>query len=184
MIEVRANLHTGQTQLYNLGGLNFFYSANLENGEIAEVDLAFAAVPADLVTFHQEITPFAGLTREVQRYDVVLGPAELSKRASYGFYGYPVEGLVGQNMLAQNQRLEPDLKYVGDEDDLRIFKLNHAHPGHEYYHGCSGAAIIDKNGRLVGVVVGGDEENHYIFGVNPSVYTNAIDAVIAGYCSG
>src|SRR5579859_7085248 len=60
VIEVKANLHTGQTQMYNPGGLNFFYSVNLENGEIAEIDLAFAEVPAELTTFHQEITPAAG----------------------------------------------------------------------------------------------------------------------------
>ncbi len=179
MIEVKANPHTNQTQMYYPGGLNFFYSVSLENGEIAEVDLAFAEVPADLTTFHQEITPFAGLTREVPRYDVALGPPVLSKRAAYGFYGYHVEGLVGQNMLSQNQRLEPDLKYVGDENDLRVFRLNHAHPGHSHYRGCSGAAIVDKHGSLVGVVVGGDEANNYIFGVNSTMYTQAINAFLA-----
>ena len=177
-IELSTDFQKGRTQLYAPpGGLHFLEQAGIGGNEGVKVDLAYAEVPIELVSWHQEWTPFGGLTRDDARLDVTLGPNVMSKRPLYGFHGYPADGFVG-NMLTQNQRIESDLKYVSQEAHIRTFLLNHDHPGHDYYKGCSGSAIIDKDGRLSGIVVSGNVEERHIYAVAPSLFIDAILAAL------
>lgn len=180
-VEVRTDFQQGQTQLYAPdGGMHYLNGAGAVDDQGGEVDLAYAAVPDDLVSRHQEWTPYHGLIRDDPRRDVTLGPEVLSSRSVYGFHGYPTEGFVGNmNLLAQNQRLEADLRFAGQVGHVRSFKLPHPHPGHAYYRGCSGAAVIDKDGRLAGIVVSGDVEERLIFAVAVNPFIDQITAVLA-----
>lgn len=169
-IEVRANYHQGNTELFDPGGLHFIVQASLETGEIEEVDFAYVELPHPIETTYQEYTPFAGLIREASRFNIRFDPdLEPSERSVYGFYGQTVDGIVPNGVQFGNV-IEPDLRYVGREDDLLVFRLNHHHPGHDYYQGCSGAPIIDGAGRTHALVVGGDPDHNFIFGVSLRVY--------------
>jgi hypothetical protein len=171
--EIRANYHNHMTQVYLLGGLTFLFTGNLETGEVRQVDLAYQSVPGDLISYHQEFTVADGLTRESERpVFPLIEDVALNRRALYGFCGQANVDIAAQaGYLGLDHRFEPDLRYVRDEDDLHVFRLNHAHPGHEYYEGCSGAPILDSQGRLVALVVGGGEGD-LIYAISPQVYAN------------
>ncbi|MCK9316534.1 MAG: hypothetical protein M0Q48_10400 [Verrucomicrobia bacterium] len=70
---------------------------------------------------------------------------------------------------------ETDMTYVGkDEQGIYFFKLIEKHKGHDYYRGASGAPIVDHEGAIVSMVLGGDEANNLIFGAPISEYSKIL----------
>ncbi len=61
-------------------------------------------------------------------------------------------------------RIVSGLSYIGDSDGFHQFRLPVEHPGHRIFEGCSGAPIIDQEGRSVAFVCGGDKDKSTIRG--------------------
>jgi hypothetical protein len=52
------------------------------------------------------------------------------------------------------------------------------YPGHEYFKGCSGAPILDSDGKLVALVCMGVPAVNSIYGVSVKRYKAALDILV------
>jgi len=102
------------------------------------------------------------------------------KGKKYGFAGFTMPEFDGYHLI-QNLTIETNLlfeeEFKEEDGSFYLFKLhNKEHPGHEFYKGCSGAPIIDEDGNLVSLVVGGNKKENCIYGINLAKYKVAMDA--------
>ena len=128
-----------------------------------------------LPPYYQEILPDRTIRyeepRRVLHADLSIKP---QKEKRYGLAGFTMPQFDGYHLI-QNLTIETNLFFDEEKEPFYIFKLGKTHPGHEFYKGCSGAPIIDEEGNLVSLVVGGDRKNSVIFGINLFKYRIAID---------
>ena len=67
--------------------------------------------------------------------------------------------------LIRDSACEAGMRYVGnDSNGLYKFELSRKHQGHDYYKGSSGAPIADEEGKIVSIVLKGDEDDNIIYG--------------------
>ena len=130
-----------------------------------------------LPPYYQEILPTGDIRYEERKriFDTNLNNKP-QKGRRYGFAGFTMPEFNGYHLF-QNLTIETDLLFEKELGSFYVFKIhNKEHPGHEFYKGCSGAPIIDEDGNLVSIVVKGDKEKNFIYGINLAKYRLAIDA--------
>ena len=59
------------------------------------------------------------------------------------------------------------MRYSETDADTGLYKFELArkHQGHSYYKGASGAPIADPEGRIISMLVCGDEDEVFLYGV-------------------
>jgi len=153
----------------------------LKNGIGEEIDFAFTVVPKDVENLYQEIGPDMRIIKSENRlkfhYNEIATP---NQKGSYGFSGQIMPEIIGNVAIAAENMVYMGLKYLRTEGNFHFFELPFEHPGHEYFQGCSGAPIIDKQGNLVSLVCSSDEpENgkipNRILGINLEKFKIAIE---------
>lgn len=79
--------------------------------------------------------------------------------------------------LEQQLTIEENLIFAGEEgdSDVFIFKISRPYPGHEEYRGCSRAPILDSDGNIIPLVIGGDITKNEIYGINLNKYKIVLD---------
>jgi hypothetical protein len=171
--------------LYPLSGFSFLKSINIKTLKIDDVDFAFRKLTEKEQSYlplkFQEISLDGKINNSVDKHIVETNlNVKPTDNHIYGFAGL-VQGKYmeneGQITLQQSYTIETDLIYNSELDNgIYVFTLNKTHPGHEYYQGCSGAPIIDKEGNIVSLLIGGDIEKNEIYGINLNTYKIAIEA--------
>ena len=68
-----------------------------------------------------------------------------------------------------------DMSFIKEDNEFYVFKLDGKHLGHINYQGCSGAPILEDNGKMVGLVVKGNEEKNLIYGIKISLYKSLLE---------
>jgi len=58
------------------------------------------------------------------------------------------------------------LTFERSEGDFFVFKLPFPHPGHDSFHGCSGAPIIDSEARVIALLCGGNTQENTVYGIS------------------
>jgi hypothetical protein len=179
-----------RVKLWRLGALNFLARGQLNTGmalekmSLREVDFAYADVPRDVEPRLEKIDGPTGNILESRQCTVWPATAILEPQADvqYGFAGHTKHSLEDHRLIAADVkfcfselRLCFPLSFVGAQDDLLAFKLPIEHPGHDYFYGCSGAPIIDAEGRLVALVCKGDVGTSTVFGISLRHYQIALD---------
>jgi hypothetical protein len=163
-----------RTELYQIGPMTFLARGSLDR-PIRRVDLAFAEIPEHVEPRMQAVRDVGTIEWEVPRVVIETNlDVEPSTTRRYGFSGITRMAYCGIDLRGE-LRHEIDMEYVGIEDDLHAFRLAHEHPGHEAYHGCSGAPILDDSGNPVALVINGDVPRRLIFGTPLSRYRVALD---------
>ena len=146
---------------------DFIYVAEFRRStsSIRELDLCVAEVAPDLQPLYEYRTP-RGLFD--QRPVHIFAP-DLSASADadevFAFSGQVRAEQHGPNVFAADMVVYPGLKLVDTQNEVLSFKLPVPHPGHDAFHGCSGAPIVDRQRRPVALVVGGDESTHVVRGI-------------------
>jgi hypothetical protein len=181
-IELRYEPGQG-TKLYSVGAMNFLKKGTLQSGKLKlkDVDFSYVQVPADLEAFRQEIIDPVTIKEEIPIMVHKLDFAQPSRRRSYGFCGTvlpSVEKHGSQKYLFAELKTYDGLRYLRSEGDYHIFRLPMAHPGHEQFQGCSGAPILDRVGRVVGLVCGGNTDTNEIWAISPARYRTALDILV------
>lgn len=179
-----------RVKLWRFGGLNFLGRGQLlpgmklEEMEVAEVDFAYVDVPPELEPKLEKIDAHSGNILEarpctVWTADAIADPVV---GASYGFAGHTKPSLEDHSLIAHDVkfcftelRVCFPLTYLGEGDGLLNFKLPVAHPGDEFFKGCSGAPIIDEAGHVVALVTSGMIEDSTIHGISLRRHQFALD---------
>lgn len=174
-IEIDVDFNNDRSKMYQIGQMNFLAKADINIGEIKDIDFSYALIKENIKPMHQFID---GENKEIISIPKRIISTDLEsipdKDNEYGFYGLTRSSLDGY-FLTFAPSLEMNMKYVGNQDDFFIFKLNHEYGEHANYKGCSGAPILDNDGKLVALVAKGDKDNDCILGIGLQKYKVAID---------
>jgi len=162
-------------KLFPIGPMNFLREGNIKTKEIKDIDFAYATVPGDLTPLWQEIEPNESIKNETPRLvcsvEFDIFPDTLKK---YGFSGR-TQTRIENWFLIPKILIIMDMLYEQTDGEYYIFKLPQKHPGHKYFKGCSGAPIIDSDGKVVALVHGGLRKDSTIFGIPLKKYKIALD---------
>lgn len=179
-----------RVKLWKLGGLNFLGRGEFVTGmelhqlKVKEVDFAYVDVPSNLEPRLEKIDSHTG--KIVESRACTVWPADAITEAvpdtRYGFAGHTKQSLEEHALIADDVtfcfselRVCFPLSFVGAQDDLLRFQLPVEHPGHDYFRGCSGAPIIDEEGRVVALVCQGNLDESAIYGISLRRYQVALD---------
>jgi len=159
------------------GGITFFQRLL---DDIPFLDFAYRKLSEEEVSFlpiyYQEILPDGTVRHEEPRRILTTNLTTKPQRGKrYGFAGLTMPQFDAYHLI-QNLTVETYLFFDKEKGPFYLFNLGKTHPGHEFYSGCSGAPIIDEEGNLVSLVIGGDIKDNVIFGIDLSKYRVAIDA--------
>jgi len=100
---------------------------------------------------------------------------EPTAEQSYGFWGLTKQTFDGSS-VRHVPKLESGLTFTRSEGDYHIFATKTPYRSYKEYEGCSGAPILDADGRLVALVVEGNKRKTAILGLNLSRYRVVLDA--------
>jgi hypothetical protein len=182
-----------RVKLWRFGGLNFLARGQLNTGikleemKIKQVDFAYVDVPVDIEPRLEKIDAQTGDIVESRACTVWTGDAiaEPDAGVRYGFAGHTKPRLEDHALIAADVkfcftelRVCFPLSFVGQRDDLLAFQLPVKHPGHDFFRGCSGAPIIDEEGRVVALVCEGNLEESIIYGVSLRRYQVVLDILV------
>lgn len=185
-----------RVKLWRFGGLNFLARGQLGTGmkleemKIAAVDFAYVDVPPEHQPRLEKIDSQTGNIIESRACTIWPASAIAAPKAGvrYGFAGNTMPSLEDHTLIAADVkfcftelRVCFPLSFVGERGDLLAFRLPVEHPGHEYFHGCSGAPIIDEEGRVVALVCEGSIEDSMIYGIWLRRYQVALDVHIGRF---
>lgn len=181
-IELKYDFEKQTTALQPLGKLHSFKKFSEE--QLKEIDFTFIEISKEIIPYYQIIKDDLSMESECYRNILVSSLDAIPHTLkSYGFHGQirPTQEKhrFGQLIFSGENRLETGMTYIGLENDTYKFKLNHKHLGHENYKGCSGAPILDNDGNLVSLVLGGDIEKDIIFGFPIAKYRRLIDIALS-----
>ena len=171
-------------KLWKVGTMQ--YMLEIARDEVREVDFSFASVPADLRAKWQRFSDQGQLVEQQERVilesDFSVAPRPGVK---YGFAGLtrrtsePAPPGHPHAIAGAELRVETGLTYRETANGLDKYDLDHPHPGHEHYHGCSGAPVLSEDGDLVGLVVCGCVSQSTISALPLRSYRGAVDAALA-----
>jgi hypothetical protein len=182
-----------RVKLWRFGGLNFLARGQLSTGiklqemKLDEVDFAYVDVPSEHEPRLEKIDAQTGNIVESRACTIwpATAIAEPEAGVRYGFAGHTKPSLEDHALIAADVkfcftelRVCFPLSFVEQREDLFAFRLPVEHPGHEYFRGCSGAPIIDDEGRVVALVCEGSVEDSIIYGVSLRRYQVALDVHI------
>jgi hypothetical protein len=154
------------TRLHQVGGLKYVARGDWGTLKRDAIDFSYASVPSDLVSLYQEIDAGRYITKQAQRtvfketFETEPNPKEL-----YAFSGQTRHSKENWFLCSTNM-VVMGLTFERSEGDFHHFKLPFRHPGHDSFHGCGGAPIIDSEARVVALVCGGDTETDTVYGVS------------------
>jgi len=167
------------TELFQIGPMMFVGQIDLDTGDSKRLDFCYAIVPSDLTSVYQAVTMTGMVMESAQRLlcDVDFDGLPNNSRR-YGF-----SGLIGAKFdhgfyLRGELKLELDLAYAGTDDEYYVFELGHTHPGRGHYQGCSGAPIIDSDGKAVALVCGGCVGKNLIYGIPVRIFQPTLDVEV------
>ena len=170
------------TRLYQFGTVNLLASGNLFSGRFQEVDFSYVEIHDQLVG---DLAPYLLLPDENDPSVIMHIPrSELKSDLStipnfdntFGFCGL-VRNFEKNGILRADIRLETDLKYIGNFDDMYMFRLNTEYNDSDDYRGCSGAPILDQDGGLISLIVSGLKEKNAILGIALRHYKSVLDII-------
>jgi len=145
----------------------FAYAAEFTRSTktLREIDLCFAEVSSTLEPMYEYRTPRGLFDKRPHHIFKTSDFAMPSLSGVFAFSGRVKTEQHGPETFVSDMVVYPGLKYIRSEDETHIFQLPVPHPGHDAFHGCSGAPIVDFHGHVVGLVTGGDIPSNTISGI-------------------
>jgi hypothetical protein len=147
-----------------------------------DIDFSYASVPHDIVSTYQEIGAGGYIQKQAQR--IVFNETFESDPQPNELYAFAGQTKFSKEnwFLCSTIMAVMGLKFERSEGYLHIFKLPFPHPGHDSFHGCSGAPIIDAQGKVVALVCGGDMEQNTVNGISLKRMRSILDIQIGRFC--
>lgn len=146
----------------------FLYMAEMQKGAgvLDHVDFCFAEVAADVLPIYAHRTPCSVSDVRPRHIFEITDFVEPAQAGMFAFSGQVKPEMHGWDAMVTEMHVYPGLWFIRSERSNYIFQLPVNHPGHDSFHGCSGAPIVDMDRRVVALVSSGDEESGTITGVS------------------
>jgi hypothetical protein len=132
------------------------------------LDLAWADL--DPERLKQQLMAAPKLPSSDVELPIYTGPLdrEPDPQVPYGYAAWNQVSLdPADDTLIRQNSCELNMRYIGTDayTGLYKFELARKHQGHGYYRGASGAPIADPEGLIVSMLVCGDEDDDFLYGV-------------------
>lgn len=159
--------HEGKTLYVPVKGLMFWKRLSLAQPDrVEDIDLAWGEL--DLLALEKQLKAKGTAPDKPLGWIPYIGPIESpQKEEAYGFSGVGAIDIVPAfGEMHQTPAYELYLEYSGDnaERDLYEFAMSRRHQGHAYYEGASGSPIAGPDGKIVSILLGGDDERNVLWG--------------------
>jgi len=150
-----------------LGQFYFHSTINIKNYSINEIDFSFTKIPFKLDYFYQEISPPGYINVSKPKIKYLLQQITTPNiDNNYGFAGHIKPKIIENYAIDTVYQLHFDYKFKETRGWTHVFEPPVKHPGNEFYHGCSGAPIIDEDNNIASLLTGGDIDKNEIYGIN------------------
>lgn len=156
---------SGQMEYYRPNYFSYVGEIRRSSGGLRLLDICAAQVSPELETWYEYRTPRGLFDRRPHQVFNTESIAQPDAVQVYGFSGRVRTEKHGTDAFASEMVVYPALTYSHSEEEIYHFKLPVPHPGHDAFHGCSGAPIVDLNRNIVALVVGGDTSSDMVKGV-------------------
>jgi len=167
------------TLLHRFGVTNFVAEYNFTTNTQEDVDFSYSEVQLDFESWFQVLDPSGAIQSEERRAEFDFARHEPNQDETYAFAGQVQTEIHAEHQLLVSEMVVyPGLRYERTEGGYHVFRLPVPHPGHEAFQGCSGAPVLDTQGRIVGLVCSGDIGANTITAVSLARYGAAVDAHI------
>lgn len=166
-IAIETSIISGrETLIFALPPVNLVKKGNLLTGKFSDLDIAWTSFdPNEVNKLDEDDERLNNLKIELHAYQ---GPIheEPEKNRIYAFASWSrTEFHPAKQTLIREAASEAGMQYIGkDTNGLYKFQLSRKHRGHDYYKGSSGAPIADEEGKIVSIVLKGDEDDNIIYG--------------------
>jgi hypothetical protein len=164
-------------EMFQLGGMGFLTAAKIKHNKLRsrEVDFSYKLLTQLLAPRHQVLSTTGVVMSDESKLtlesDLSLSP---DSAGEYGFWGLTRQTFDSHNLVAI-PKLELGMKFERIEGDQFFFKTRQPYKTYKDYYSCSGAPILDGDGRLVSLVVEGDKRKTGIYGLDLRNYRCALD---------
>lgn len=170
--------HEGQTLFVPVKGMIFWKRLRLDSPEqVEDIDLAWGEL--DLEVLRDQLKAKGIAVDRPLGWVPYIGPIETPDRdEAYGFSGVSsIDFVPSFGEMHQTPAYELFLEYTGDDSqgDKYEFAMSRKHHGHEYYQGASGSPIAGPDGKIVSILLGGDEERNVLWGAKLLSYERLWD---------
>ena len=161
-----------------------FKSFNLSSPTAIDLEFAFAVLNRDMLEKQaQKDSRLVGKDFDFVRYIAPLGHEPILQKEAYSYASWnraSYELHDGKRQLRREASYEFGMTYQGRSADGRVyhFKLDGRHKGHEYYDHASGSPITDPEGKVVSLLLGGDDKTDMLYGLPIKDYLRLLDIEI------
>ncbi|MEW6667398.1 MAG: hypothetical protein AB1512_19510 [Thermodesulfobacteriota bacterium] len=141
---------------------------------LRHLDLCLAEVDPNLDSWYEYRTPRGLFDRRPHHVFGQNSMTQPDADAVYAFSGRIRRERHGRDAIVTEMVVYPGLKFTHSDHEVLHFSLPVPHPGHNFFKGCSGSPIVDRNQRVVALVIGGDIEKNMVLGI-------ALDRCLPGF---
>ena len=166
-VEIDFDPEVGKARLYQLGGMGFVSAARLKHGKFKtrDIDFSYKLLSEPVSPRFQVISPQGVITHDEPKHILETAlDVQPSSNEEYSFWGCTRQSY-DTYYLRVVPKHEIGMRFEDVRNNLAFFRTAQPYKTYKDYQGCSGAPILDSQGRLVSLVVEGDKKKTGIFGL-------------------
>lgn len=172
----------GRRETFHLGPFLYAKDFHRSSGEIRDVDVCCSEIPKSVNPVYQRVTPQGAFSGRIQRaiFDLTT-TSDQTELWPYAFSGAVFPEVHGTDIFVTSQINYPGLTLRERTGRELVFALPVPHPGHDSFKGCSGAPIVDRHRKIIGIVSRGCIDTNSIHGIPIACVQYLLDFIVSEF---